>query len=89
MRITLILLTAIAICACNGSASNTKSVSPAESAEAPPDPGRSVVCPVCGLTFGHREAIDTHTHKGITYYFLIKDHREAFAADPETYLNSP
>jgi YHS domain-containing protein len=50
------------------------------------DPGPAVTCPFCGLTFGRDEAVGTETYQGQTYYFLLKDHREAFAEAPDRYL---
>lgn len=57
-------------------------------AEARPGGGALVTCPVCGLSFRANEAIATFEHKGHTYYFLLQDHRDAFAARPERYLTS-
>jgi len=61
------------------------SVTPAANAE----PGKRVVCPVCGLEFGADEAAATYEHAGKTYYFLLQDHRDAFAEDPARYLDRP
>jgi YHS domain-containing protein len=53
------------------------------------EPGEQVVCPVCGLRFGAEEATATHEHDGETYHFLLEDHKDAFAADPTSYLDRP
>ncbi len=48
--------------------------------------GRTVTCPVCGLRFDAGEADFTATHDGRTYYFLVEDHRDAFAEAPGDYI---
>ncbi|MFO8073984.1 MAG: hypothetical protein R6V85_19145 [Polyangia bacterium] len=45
-----------------------------------------VRCPVCGLEFDASEAVAERSHRGREYYFLLKDHAEAFAAAPSRYL---
>jgi YHS domain-containing protein len=65
-----------------GAAAGPQSAQPAESRE-------QVVCPVCGLRFGADEAVATHEHDGKTYHFLLEDHKDAFAADPASYLDEP
>jgi YHS domain-containing protein len=55
----------------------------------PAETGTQVECPVCGLRFGKSEATATHRHEGQTYNFLLEDHRQAFAEDPERYLGRP
>ena len=49
-------------------------------------PDAPVVCPVCGLEFNAKESVATRVHGGKTYYFLLEDHAQAFAANPEAYL---
>jgi len=53
----------------------------------PTDPKKQVECPVCGLRFGAGEATASHVHEGTTYHFLLEDHKQAFAADPASYLD--
>jgi YHS domain-containing protein len=48
--------------------------------------GQTVTCPVCGLRFDAGEADFTATHDGRTYYFLLEDHRDAFAEAPGDYI---
>ena len=55
----------------------------------PVDPKKQVECPVCGLKFGAGEATATHVHEGTTYHFLLEDHKDAFTADPASYLGEP
>lgn len=44
--------------------------------------------PVCGMDVDPGEARWTSTHDGATYYFCSKGCKEAFDADPATYLGS-
>jgi len=89
MRYVLAAFLLLSACTCNGSHpnKNTPHTPPASSTESE-DRGKQVTCPVCGLTFGRAEAEGSYTYKNVTYYFLIKDHRDAFTADPESYLDS-
>ncbi|MBN2530008.1 MAG: hypothetical protein JXR76_26700 [Deltaproteobacteria bacterium] len=47
--------------------------------------GKTVECPVCGLTFRESEAVGTAEHSGKTYYFFLEDHKQAFLQNPENY----
>ena len=91
--LTLLLALALLLPSCggtDGADGADKSASTGEKGAATPkDPGKPVVCPVCGLTFGANEATATHEHGGRTYHFLLADHKEAFAADPASYLKAP
>ena len=49
--------------------------------------GPPVRCPVCGLEFGAAEAQATYRHENKPYYFLLEDHKDAFAASPDRYLS--
>jgi len=44
--------------------------------------------PYCGMRLRRSEAAATYVHRGETYFFCIRDHREAFARDPSRYLTS-
>lgn len=75
-----------------GPADATKQVGSSDEPQASakqPEPGEQVTCPVCGLRFGVEEAVATHEHSGTTYHFLLEDHKEAFVADPGSYLKQP
>ena len=42
--------------------------------------------PVCGMTIEEEDAVGSHTHDGITYYFCNPSCLERFTADPPTFL---
>jgi Cu+-exporting ATPase len=42
--------------------------------------------PVCGMTIDEADAVGTHRHDGVTYYFCHPSCLERFAADPKTFL---
>ena len=45
------------------------------------------VDPYCGMHLRRSEAAATMEYHGHTYYFCLRDHRDAFARDPERYLS--
>ena len=42
--------------------------------------------PVCGMTIEEEDAVGTHQHDGVTYYFCNPSCLERFAADPSQFL---
>ena len=42
--------------------------------------------PVCGMTIEEEDAVGTHQHDGVTYYFCNPSCLERFAADPQPFL---
>src|SRR6478672_1921518 len=42
--------------------------------------------PVCGMTIEEADAVGTHRHDGVTYYFCHPSCLERFAADPKPFL---
>lgn len=42
--------------------------------------------PVCGMMLESTEAAGTYAYKGVTYYFCSRDEIDAFAKNPERYL---
>lgn len=42
--------------------------------------------PVCGMTFDESEAVATVEYEGTTYHFCADGCKEAFADDPERFL---
>lgn len=48
--------------------------------------GQEVQCPVCGLKFDKGEALASYNFESKDYYFLLKDHFEAFKAAPGDYV---
>jgi YHS domain-containing protein len=91
--VPLVLSAVVASCRCDDRPSpatdgDSAALGKPEQAE-PSDPGEQVVCPVCGLRFGAEETVAKHEHGGQTYHFLLADHREAFAADPLSFLEKP
>jgi Cu+-exporting ATPase len=49
-------------------------------------PSASAVDPVCGMTVNKTTAKVTYDYKGTTYYFCCQGCKDAFAKDPEKYL---
>jgi Cu+-exporting ATPase len=45
--------------------------------------------PVCGMTIDEQDAVGTHEHDGVTYYFCAESCLERFKADPEQFLTAP
>jgi Cu+-exporting ATPase len=43
--------------------------------------------PVCGMTIDEADAVGTHVHDGVTYYFCAPSCLERFAADPKQFLD--
>ena len=44
--------------------------------------------PVCGMTIEEADAVGTHQHDGVTYYFCCKGCHDRFAKDPHAYLST-
>ncbi len=91
--VPLVLLAAAV--ACNGSPRD-QTVHPTSSPAPSAPKGKSITtgenqvrCPVCDLTFDVSEAIGEHKFQGKMYYFLVADHKQAFAEDPQSYILSP
>jgi len=42
--------------------------------------------PVCGMTIEEADAVGTHRHDGVTYYFCHPSCLERFKADPKAFL---
>ena len=83
------VLCALAWCGCRCDRGGDRPATPVAKADALDPatlPDREVVCPVCGLSFNAREAKATRVFGGVTHYFLVDDHAEAFAENPEAYL---
>jgi YHS domain-containing protein len=54
---------------------------------APPgSPDEIVVDPYCGVALRRAEAAASATWNGVTYWFCLADHRDAFLADPQQAL---
>lgn len=51
--------------------------------------GDLVTDPFCGMRLAPAEAAATAEYDGVTYYFCLEDHKEAFLADPERILHPP
>jgi P-type Cu+ transporter len=45
--------------------------------------------PVCGMTIDAEDAVGTHVHEGVTYYFCADSCLERFTADPKAFLEPP
>ena len=44
------------------------------------------VDPVCGMTIEEADAVGTHQHNGVTYYFCNPSCLERFTNDPKSFL---
>jgi len=53
---------------------------------APGNPDELVVDPFCGVRLRRNEAAASAEYQGLTWWFCLADHRDAFLADPETAL---
>jgi YHS domain-containing protein len=49
-------------------------------------PDEIVVDPFCGMKLKKSEAAASTTYDGVTYWFCLADHRDAFLADPQKAL---
>jgi YHS domain-containing protein len=49
-------------------------------------PDEIVVDPFCGMKLKKSEAAASATYDGVTYWFCLADHRDAFLADPQRAL---
>ena len=46
------------------------------------------VDPVCGMTIEEEDAVGSHEHAGVTYYFCNSSCRERFKDDPQSFLST-
>src|ERR1700682_231695 len=44
--------------------------------------------PVCGMTIEEEDAVGSHEHAGVTYYFCNPSCLERFKADPQEFLST-
>jgi YHS domain-containing protein len=44
--------------------------------------------PVCGMTIEEEDAVGSHTHDGVTYYFCHPTCLERFKDDPAAFLTA-
>lgn len=92
---------AIALCALLGCGGGACGGRPGQTDTSVPEAGRAqgdaprasprldepeVVDPYCGMHLHPSEAAASFEHRGTTYYFCLRDHRDAFAAAPERFL---
>ncbi len=62
------------------------SASASGAAAAAGSPNEIVVDPYCGMKLKKSEAAASTTYNGVTYWFCLADHRDAFLADPQKAL---
>ena len=82
----MLFLLCLATGACGKEAPAPPAELPGKSARTSSEP--PVTCPVCGLTFPKEDADGFVDVKGKRYYFYLKDHKDAFVAAPDAFLQT-